>query len=320
MTDVVLDIGGATHVGRRPHNEDCIKFDVEHRIAIVADGVGGSDAGEIASAMACDRIMASLLANDPIDLAIRSASGAVASLAASKQSRGMGTTVVVLQIIDDEIDIAWVGDSRAYELDGGLHRLTRDHSPVEAMVMRGEIEPEDAGDHSLRNQINQALGLIPESELEIGRVAGAVPRGRRYLICSDGLSGVVSEAEIFEIAVQDTLADAAADQLVQRAVELGGSDNISAVVIDVLEGGVEDAPAMRRVSSFDAETNEFTYHRPTSGLRHVKPRVPAETSAEQEPSQEEDLALATTFFDSDAALRLAAFIVILALLTALFFI
>jgi len=139
MTDVLLNIGGATHVGRRAHNEDCIKFDAEQRIAIVADGVGGSDAGEVASALVCERIMASLIADESVDPAIRSASAAVASLSESKQSKGMGTTVVVLHVIDDQIDIAWVGDSRAYEVDAGLHRLTRDHSMVEAMVSRGEI-------------------------------------------------------------------------------------------------------------------------------------------------------------------------------------
>jgi len=285
MTDVVLDIGGATHVGRRAHNEDCIKFDAEQRIAIVADGVGGSDAGEVASAMACERIMASLIAGESVDPAIRSASAAVASLSESKQSKGMGTTVVVLHVIDDQIDIAWVGDSRAYEVDAGLHRLTRDHSMVETMVSRGEIEPEEAHTHPSRNEINQALGLLPESQLEIGRVAGAVPRGRRYLVCSDGLSGVVGDAELLEILLQDEGAQVVANQLVQRAVELGGRDNISAVVVDVVEGGADDAPGMRRVASYDPATNEFVYHRPTTGLRHVEPRGPVSDSSAEAPPQ-----------------------------------
>ena len=311
MTEVVLDIGGATHVGRRAHNEDCIKFDAEQRIAIVADGVGGSDAGEVASALACERIMASLIADELVDPAIRGASAAVASLAESKQSKGMGTTVVVLHVTDDQIDIAWVGDSRAYEVDEGLHRLTRDHSLVETMLSRGEIQPEEALTHPSRNEINQALGLLPESQLEVGRVAGAVPRGRRYLICSDGLSGVVGDAELFKIVSQNEVAQVVSNQLVQRAVELGGRDNISAVVVDVVEGGADDVPIMLRVASYDPATNELVYHRPTTGLRHVKPRGPVTDSATQAPPPRNDAEANTPPGILDSPLWFALFVIIL---------
>ena len=133
--DVVTEGSGATHVGQRNHNEDAYLLDAEHGLAVVADGVGGHQAGEVASAITCEVIQRENAAGQSIEDGIRAANREVmAAVAQGRGKAGMASTVVVARFSDSDYELAWVGDSRAYLWDGQLRLLTRDHSYVQALL------------------------------------------------------------------------------------------------------------------------------------------------------------------------------------------
>ncbi|GAA5144987.1 hypothetical protein GCM10023340_13530 [Nocardioides marinquilinus] len=229
-----------SHVGLvRDNNEDSA-FGGPY-LLIVADGVGGAAAGEVASSTAT--YVASALSmlgrdDDPVQLLARAVEQAAAQLragAATDPARaGMGTTLTAVQSDGERFGLLQLGDSRAYLLrDGALSRLTRDHTLVQALVDAGRMTPEEARHSPFANIVLRSLGSGDEPlDPDLGYVDLAV--GDRLLLCSDGLSDLVDDDRLAELLAGER--DDAADALVEAALAAGGKDNVTCVVADVEEG------------------------------------------------------------------------------------
>ena len=246
---------GLTHVGRqRQHNEDSFLVEDGARLYLVADGMGGHAAGEIASRIAVDSISEFILHTKEDDgtwphgydeqfgrttnrlmAAVRMANTRVLeAMRKDARLRGMGTTVVACMADNAKMSFAHVGDSRAYLVrDGKLSRITNDHSWVFEQVQAGMLTEAEAEKHPLRNVITRALGgalqVTPDaSEIEIRS-------GDVYLLCSDGLTGMVPEDEILRV-VADNKNDleAACKELIDAANERGGLDNVTAILVKTI--------------------------------------------------------------------------------------
>lgn len=256
----VVQALGQTDIGRkREHNEDSIGLLDEHRIYIVADGMGGHAAGEVASRTAIDALISFIrqtkidrdftwpfgvsdnrtYAENIIDTGIQIANRKVCDLSESNpQYNGMGTTLAAVYAPDNRVLVAHVGDSRVYRVrEGRLQLLTMDHSWVNEQLQRNIITEEEARTHRWRNVITRALGNRTELVVDI-QVHTPKP-GDLFLICSDGLSGMIDDDKI-EMILNETAGDLdnACLTLIAAANEAGGQDNISAVLvrIDAAEG------------------------------------------------------------------------------------
>jgi len=248
---VELKIGKCTLLGNyRENNEDSIDFkkfnDME--VAIVADGMGGQAAGEIASKKAIEIIPKELRKNlpasadpatvvDGLRKSIFQANEEIRAMGAlDKDLKNMGTTiVVVLWRKGAELFVAGVGDSRAYLIrDGRIKQLTIDHSLAEALVQAGTISRDEARDHKFKNVLWKYLGSAEVKEGGDVEVETATP-GDRYLLCTDGLHGVVSDEQLLEFMKGHPEAQGCADALGQYALDNGSRDNVSCIVIDVVE-------------------------------------------------------------------------------------
>lgn len=246
-----------TNVGCvREHNED--SFIARTPLFVVADGMGGHEAGEVASEIAINTMLehAPCKADgDKLIAAVKAANRAILLAAAEGVGRpGMGTTITAAQLFDDQLLIAQVGDSRAYLLhEGHLQRVTRDHSLVADLVEQGRITEEEARVHPQRSVITRALGSDPhvEPDLYILRVE----KGDRLLLCSDGLSGMVTDAEIEALLREQPNPQACCDALVDEALAGGGLDNVTVVVVDPLQTAPRteaSTPARRHLRSLVA--------------------------------------------------------------------
>jgi protein phosphatase len=247
----VVDKAFRTDTGRqRSANED--SFFVRPPIFVVADGMGGAQAGEVASKAAADAFDRDLPAGSPESFlreTIEAANREIHELARDDPSRkGMGTTITaaIVNAEGEEVALGHVGDSRAYRLRGGrLERLTRDHSLVEEMRRKGQLTDAQAEDHPQRSIITRALGPEPEVDVDVQTVP-AKP-GDVFLICSDGLTTMLGEEQIAELLSGATSMEAATRALVDEANRAGGRDNITALAFRL-----EDAAAPAGVSREDA--------------------------------------------------------------------
>ncbi len=234
-----------TDTGRqRNANED--SFFVRPPIFVVADGMGGAQAGEVASKAAADAFDVDLPEGPPegvLRKTILTANRRIHDLARADPSRaGMGTTLTaaIVDAAAEEVAIGHVGDSRAYRLRAGkLEQLTRDHSLVEEMRRKGQLTEAQAEDHPQRSIITRALGPEPEVEPDLQTVPAAP--GDVFLICSDGLTTMLGEEQIGELLSTATSLDAAVRDLVDEANRAGGRDNITALAFRL-----EDAAAPRQ--------------------------------------------------------------------------
>jgi PPM family protein phosphatase len=229
---------------QRNANED--SFFVRPPIFVVADGMGGAQAGEVASRAAADAFDVDLPDEPPervLRETIRSANRTIHDLARADPSRaGMGTTLTaaVLSAEREEVALGHVGDSRAYRLRGGrLEQLTRDHSLVEEMRRKGQLTDAQAEDHPQRSIITRALGPEPEVEPDVQTVSAAP--GDVFLLCSDGLTTMLDESRIAKVLAAATSMEAAVRALVDEANRAGGRDNITALAFRL-----EDAAAPQR--------------------------------------------------------------------------
>ncbi|MEJ2481563.1 MAG: Stp1/IreP family PP2C-type Ser/Thr phosphatase [Gemmatimonadota bacterium] len=245
MGRFVWSCAAVSDVGRvRESNEDSVFCDAESGVFVVADGMGGHAAGEVASAIASEMIGVRLCAmgeEDGLDearsrfrQAFLEAGNEIVRQAQADISRdGMGTTATVLVLRpDDNRVVGHIGDSRAYVLHGeDLVRITTDHSWVEEQVERGMITRDEAFRHPQSNIITRALGTdpIPAPDLYIGDIED----GDRYLLCTDGLTDMVEESRIARILRTVPGAQPAASRLVSEANLAGGTDNVTALVVDV---------------------------------------------------------------------------------------
>jgi serine/threonine protein phosphatase PrpC len=234
-----------TDTGRqRRANEDSML--ARSPLFVVADGMGGAQAGEVASQLAIESFQHGL--DDTTD-----AEGSLAAYAqaanvsihersqASSEHAGMGTTLTAVYVGAEEVAIAHVGDSRAYCLrDGELLRLTDDHSLVDELIRQGKLTPEEAIEHPQRSVITRALG--PEPEVEIDTRSYRARDGDVYLLCSDGLTTMVPDALLAEILLAHQQLRDAGEALIAAANEAGGRDNITVVLLRVEEVAMAAAP------------------------------------------------------------------------------
>jgi PPM family protein phosphatase len=244
-----LRVGAATDVGKvRTRNED--SYLVDAPLYVVADGMGGHRGGDVASQLTVETLRDARPEWGPpggeLMEAVRNANRVVYDRsAADRDLRGMGTTVTALQIAGDAGRIVHVGDSRAYLLrDGSLQQLTQDHTLVQQMVDEGQLDADDAERHPARHIMTRALGVEPQ--VQIDELTLDLHTGDRLLLCSDGLSGMLTSEDIEALLGRDSDAQETAEALVALAVERGGEDNVTVVVVDVEEG---DAPEESEAAS-----------------------------------------------------------------------
>lgn len=228
-----------TDVGRmRDHNEDSVwpvedGASTEAIVAGVADGMGGHAGGEVASSTALETAVT--VGGDPA-VRVRAANLAVVDAARERpRLSGMGTTLTLATFDPDgDLDIAHVGDSRAYLLrDGDIEQVTTDHSYVGEMISAGRLSPEEAETHPYRSVLTRAVGLDPTVDVDTYGVV--LEAGDRVLLCSDGLTTMIGDDAIAEILEENRDLGRVADALVTAANEAGGVDNITVVVVDVTE-------------------------------------------------------------------------------------
>lgn len=203
---------------------------------IVCDGMGGHKAGDYASRYTVERIVASVTRsrwNDPVRVmrdAIQKANEIlVVEAAEDVDKQGMGTTVVVATIIDRKLYVANVGDSRLYVINEQIKQITRDHSYVQEMILRGEVAPEDARNHEKKNVITRAVGA--DKKIDIDFFAEELGDQDTILICTDGLTNMLTDDKIHQVVMTHTDTEITCKTLVEEANKSGGPDNITAVVI-----------------------------------------------------------------------------------------
>jgi protein phosphatase len=240
------DYGARTCTGtRHTGNQDALGMLPARGLAVVADGMGGHAAGEVASRIARDRIVHEIERGSGLVSAIRAANAAVREAALDVPSqRGMGTTVVAAQIDEPRsaATVAWVGDSRAYLWRAGeLRRVTRDHSLVQRLIDRGEITPAEAERHPERNVLVRCLGFETP---EVDAVALSLERDDLLLLCTDGVTGELSDARVAAILAATGSPQAAADALIDAVVAKQGADDATVIVVR-FDGnpGTAQAPA-----------------------------------------------------------------------------
>jgi len=230
----MIEFGNASHVGlRRELNEDTYYSDGELGLWLVADGMGGHEFGEVASALARDSVVREVRSGRTLSEAIRSADEEIIRQSRKRaDSLPMGTTMVALKIVDHRFELAWVGDSRAYLWNGQLRQLSSDHSYVQELIDQGAITPEQARSHPHRNVVTQALGVTDPDALKVETISGELRPGFQILLCSDGLTEEVDDAAIGNLLGQtDLSAQECVDHLVSTALDGGGSDNVTVVLL-----------------------------------------------------------------------------------------
>jgi PPM family protein phosphatase len=222
---------------QRRANEDSLL--VRSPLFVVADGMGGAQAGEVASSVAVETFRDGLHdGTDPessLLIQVEQANSRINELShANIEHAGMGTTITVVYVGEQDLSIAHVGDSRAYCLrDGGLLRLTDDHSLVDELIRQGKLTPEEAEEHPQRSVITRALG--PEADVEVDVRSFRGRAGDVYLLCSDGLTTMLGESELLDVlAAHERLHDAG-EALIAAANEAGGRDNITVVLFRLEE-------------------------------------------------------------------------------------
>lgn len=234
-----------THIGCvRAFNEDngaVVKFANGNLMAIVADGMGGHQAGDVASLMAVDIVKMELQnlpdhlgpeeAIDRLDRAILKANDAIYSYSKSHDDcHGMGTTIAACLVNADWLVIGHIGDSRIYRVsEQQITQLTEDHSLVNELLKNGQISKEEAANHPQKNILVRALGTDHDVEVELKALEWEP--GDRLILCSDGLSNKVVPEDIMRIVNAARTLDHAVDELLQQALRAGGEDNITAIVI-----------------------------------------------------------------------------------------
>ena len=266
-----LEIASCTDPGMvRSHNEDSIASDADKGLVVLADGMGGYNAGEVASGMATTVIITELqqLLQKAAPHAIDERSGeevahvllreqiakANTSIYQAAQSQpqyaGMGTTLVVALFYDNKMTVAHIGDSRLYRLRGDdFAQVTRDHSLLQEQIDSGVITPQQARQSQNKNLVTRALGIDPVVEAEIHDYT--TEKGDIYLLCSDGLCDMVSDEEI-GLALQTLSSNLklCAQHLVQTANDNGGRDNVSVILVRVLRGYAAPRGVIRKMMTW----------------------------------------------------------------------
>ncbi|MBP6514646.1 MAG: Stp1/IreP family PP2C-type Ser/Thr phosphatase [Steroidobacteraceae bacterium] len=246
----------ASDTGRvREHNEDAVAIDSDVGLVVLADGMGGYNAGEVASGIAAKTIVnivreafdhQELGGTDPAtglsragiilrDAILRANKIIYQTSKSQAQCEGMGTTIVAALFHDNKVSVAHVGDSRLYRLRGDrFEQITMDHSLLQELVDRGFYSPEEAQRATNKNYVTRALGVDPSVQVEVRELPAY--KGDYYVLCSDGLTDMVEDEDIhLTISTFSANLDTVAKQLIQLANDNGGRDNISVMVANVVE-------------------------------------------------------------------------------------
>src|SRR5438034_2480142 len=240
-----IEVGSVSDRGlseKRPLNEDSYLADVERGIFVVADGVGGAEAGEVASQTAVDvlddafrhKVNDGEDVEDLMELAIQRANSSIHQMAAENPRFSMmATTVVALHLNGARATIGHVGDSRLYRLtpDGHLHRETEDHSIVEEEVRAGRMTPEQAANHPSKNVISRALGA--EESVEADMKTLDVEDGSSFLLCTDGITRHIPDEELRDLLAAEGSPAELCEELKRRCYQRGAEDNLTAVIVQI---------------------------------------------------------------------------------------
>jgi serine/threonine protein phosphatase PrpC len=277
---------------KRPLNEDSFLADAARGIFVVADGVGGAEAGEVASAAAIDvlnqafhqKLAAGEDAEDLMELAIQRANNSIHQMAVENpRLSSMATTVVALHLDGHTATFGHVGDSRLYRLtpDGKLARETADHSVVEEEVRAGRMTPEQAANHPSKNVISRALGA--EALVEVDMKTTEVEEGSTFLLCTDGITRHLPDNELREVLMSGRSAEAICAEMKQRCFQRGAEDNLTAVIVQVGTPKFA-APAIDEERTVDARLEPVPVAPAASDARPVPPSriaVPASDARAQ---------------------------------------
>jgi protein phosphatase len=235
-----------THPGRvRDHNEDAFGIAEENGFWCVVDGMGGYAGGDVASAIARNVVLASIRDGQGVKTSIQAAHAAIVQ--AAREGKGpdhMGSTIVALKSTGAEYLVAWVGDSRSYLWNGKLLQLSRDHSLVQSMIDSGKLTADSPKADNIRNVITQCLGPPNDGVPRVDTVTGTWKAGDKVLLCSDGLHGELGDDVINAIITEQQQAgdQSIVEALVDAALQAGGSDNITAVIVSAPAVLPEPAP------------------------------------------------------------------------------
>ncbi len=230
----MIEFGHSSHVGlRREHNEDTYYADAELGLWLVADGMGGHEHGEVASALARDTVVREISEGAPLAQAVQRADEEIIHHSSKKaEALPMGTTIAAIRMQAGDYEICWVGDSRVYMWNGELKQLSQDHSYVQELISQGAITHEQARTHPHRNVVTQALGVTDPQSLRVETIRGTLAPGIQILLCSDGLTEEVDDKDIATVlARQDLSAQECVDHLILAALDGGGSDNVTVILI-----------------------------------------------------------------------------------------
>lgn len=249
MTNFALRFAGRSEIGLvRKNNEDSGYVSTD--LAVVADGMGGHEAGELASAATVASVVnAAKLATEADEVLAHLSEAVVTAgeyiadvVAGNRELTGMGTTMTVVAVRGERLAVAHVGDSRAYLMrDGEFQQITKDHTFVQTLVDAGEITKEEAAVHPRRNLMMRAIDGIHAVDVDLS--VREAKLGDRLLLCSDGLCGVVAEEEI-RIALGATDLTSAVTELIDSALAAGAPDNVTVIVADIIEDAVEVDPVV----------------------------------------------------------------------------
>lgn len=242
-----INYSAATNKGyHRGNNEDCFLSIPEQGLWLVADGMGGHEAGEVASAIVAETVKKSTIDGQMLEDSIQLAHQSVLSAAhEGRGAAGMGSTVVALQTRDQDYQVAWVGDSRAYLWtpatpdnrdtgagSGTLERLSTDHSYVQMLVETGAIQEHEAANHPDKNVITQCIGSQDVEQVKVGLVRGQWTGQQWILLCSDGLTDELSDEIIAETLCHSHSVREAVNRLVKQALDHGGHDNVTVQIVE----------------------------------------------------------------------------------------
>jgi protein phosphatase len=321
---------------RRPLNEDAFLHDPERFIFAVADGVGGAEAGEVASQTAIEVLDEAFRhqtdgadIEDLMELAIQRANASIHQMAQEHAKFSMmATTIVALHIKGDVATFGHVGDSRLYRLtpDGQLHRETEDHSIVEEEVRAGRMTPEQAANHPSKNVISRALGA--EQGVEVDMKTMEVEDGTEFLLCTDGITRHVSDNELRQLMVVSNNLDELCSELKRRCYERGAEDNLTVIAVRVgehLQAGERSADLEPTISPettpvYAVQSGNGSAHGDTTFLpaSRIAFPGPAEQSTPA-PVVREPLNVAEPRPSGSGAGRAVAALVVLLLLAAAFY-
>lgn len=261
----MIRIHGQTHTGGRKHNEDRFVADAGWGIALVSDGMGGAEAGEVAAGIVAagmvDRLDAGV---ELVDAVVQTTEEVELAPGEGKGTPGMGATLVIAYFDGYDYQLSWIGDSRIYLWDGELRQLTRDHSKLEMLLENGDLTLEEAGDFPDKHMITRAMGLSQLTREEVPVLRSTLCRGQQLLLCSDGVTDVLAPAEIAAVLAAEAEPEETLAHLVDTVVAGPATDNITAVLVSA-DADAPEAGTVTPLPAVSVTRSDGSYHYYSAG-------------------------------------------------------